>query len=96
MLKNMLSTLRLIAGSRARIVVLAAVSALTSVPTLAAAEFSVKQFASSLRNERGIVAVIGLPDGDPSFITKLVQQRELTVYFQSADPKETAAVQKAA
>ena len=86
MLKKMLKTLQL----------MVCLSLPGVIQTLCAAELSVEQFGRSVRNERGIVAVIGLPDGNPSLVTKLAQQRELTVYFQSADAQETQAVQEAA
>jgi len=47
--------------------------------------------------QRGVCAVIGLPDADqPGFVTGLAAGSELVVYFQSADPGEVRAVREAA
>ena len=44
---------------------------------------------SVVQSDRGIIAVIGLPNDDPAFITRLTEQSGLTIYFQSSD---TAAI----
>ena len=47
--------------------------------------------------DRGICVVLGLPKGDPpEFVTELALGSELTVYFQSPDSHEVAAVRKQA
>ena len=43
---------------------------------------------------RGVVAVIGLPDGDPAYVRELAAARELTVYFQSDDLRQVNAVRR--
>ncbi|MBC8290676.1 MAG: PQQ-binding-like beta-propeller repeat protein, partial [Planctomycetes bacterium] len=56
----------------------------------------VEEALKKLDTKRGVVAVLGLPEGDASFVTKLAANSELTVYFQSADTEQAAAVRKAA
>jgi outer membrane protein assembly factor BamB len=46
--------------------------------------------------ERGIVAVIGLPDGNAEDLIKSLAGREITVWFQSGDVAEVVAVRKSA
>jgi outer membrane protein assembly factor BamB len=61
-----------------------------------AGDLSVDDALDRVSPERGIVAVVGLPSGDVSFVTDIAGKSELTVYFQSADVAETKAVQAAA
>lgn len=51
---------------------------------------------AAVEAKRGIIAVVGLPSGDASFVTDIAQKSELTVYFQSASPAEAEKVQVAA
>ncbi len=46
--------------------------------------------------KRGIVAVIGLPGGDPSYLIDLCESSEWTVYFQTPDERLALEVRKAA
>ena len=61
-----------------------------------AVDVSVEDALSVVGGDRGIVAVLGLPSGDPSFVTQLAADRELIIYFQAADPGQARAVQLAA
>ncbi len=61
-----------------------------------AADRSVDDALSAVKGERGIVAVLGLPPGDATVVTQLINQSELTVYFQSSDPVLVSQVQTAA
>ena len=61
-----------------------------------AGDKSVDDALSVVGSDRGIVAVLGLPSDDPSFLTQLADRRELTVYFQAADLAEARVVQEAA
>lgn len=66
------------------------------VSGLQAADISAEQAVQQIPVQKGIVAVVGLPDNDPSFVTELAGKRELTVFFQSSDPNVVRAVQRAA
>lgn len=70
------------------------------VPLFAQADesdgISVDEAIACVKGDRGIVAVLGLPEGDPTFVTQLAAKGELSVYFQSSDSDQVAAVQKAA
>lgn len=46
--------------------------------------------------KRGIVAIVGLPDGDAAFVTQLAAAAEVSIYFQSARSAQVDAVRKAA
>jgi hypothetical protein len=46
--------------------------------------------------QRGIVAVVGLPAGNAADLVKALAGREITVWFQSSDAAEVAAVRQAA
>ncbi|MEQ9410713.1 MAG: PQQ-binding-like beta-propeller repeat protein [Fuerstiella sp.] len=63
---------------------------------LPAADLSVDDAIAALRIKHGIAAVIGLPAVDASFVTRLAQDGNVTVYFQSADAAQATAVQQAA
>ncbi len=66
---------------------------------LAATGAAAEPLASSLEKlevTRGIVGVVGLPDGDASALVQVVSGGELTVWFQSANESEVAAVRTAA
>jgi outer membrane protein assembly factor BamB len=63
---------------------------------LHADELTVAEAISAVQGERGVVAVLGLPSGDPSFVTQIAKQSELTVYFQSSNSAEATQVQAAA
>lgn len=45
---------------------------------------------------RGIVALLGLPEGGADSIVNLARETELTLYFQSDDPAEADAVRRTA
>ena len=51
---------------------------------------------AGLKVDRGIVAVVGLPEGNAAALIEALSGREITVWFQSADAAEVAAVRKAA
>ena len=61
-----------------------------------AADRSVKEALSAVEGKSGIMAVLGLPSDDASFVTQLASQSEMTIYFQSSDPVQTSQVQTAA
>ncbi len=46
--------------------------------------------------QRGIVAVLGLPNQDPRYVVDLARAGELTVYFQTDEAGQAAAVRQAA
>jgi outer membrane protein assembly factor BamB len=46
--------------------------------------------------QRGIVAVVGLPEGNAAALIESLAGREITIWFQSADATEVSAVRKAA
>ena len=46
--------------------------------------------------DKGIVAVLGLPDGDPEFVMDLAKSSEFTIYFQSQEAADVRAVRQAA
>lgn len=46
--------------------------------------------------KKGIVAVVGLPQEDPSYLVELAGASELTIYFQTDDEKVAAAARRAA
>ena len=60
------------------------------------ADSSVDEALSVVKGKRGIVAVLGLPSGDVSFVIQLAKKRELTIYFQSSDFADIDAVRTAA
>lgn len=45
---------------------------------------------------RGIVAVVGLPTDDVDYLVDLCQASELTIYFQTSDPKQAEEARRAA
>ena len=49
-----------------------------------------------LKIRRGIVAVLGLPEQGPSYVTALAQRTEVTIYFQGVDRRQATAVRKTA
>jgi len=51
---------------------------------------------SQIDDQRGVIAVLGLPKDNPTFVNQLAQARELTIYFQSANPDDVASVRSAA
>jgi outer membrane protein assembly factor BamB len=57
---------------------------------------SVKESLAQLEVQRGIVAVIGLPEGDAAALVKSLEGNEVTLWFQSSDDAEVAAVRAAA
>lgn len=61
-----------------------------------AADDRVEAVLADFAQQRGVVAVLGLPESDPTFVTELATARELTVYFQSPDAEQVRAVQAAA
>lgn len=60
------------------------------------AELTIDQALDQIADNRGVVAVLGLPKSDPQFVNKLAQARELTVYFQSASGDDISRVRAAA
>jgi len=46
--------------------------------------------------ERGIVAIVGLPEGKAPALIQSLTGREITIWFQLSDAAEVAAVRKAA
>lgn len=46
--------------------------------------------------DRGIVCLLGLPSGGAAEVTELAQGTQLTIYFQSSDADQVAAVRQAA
>lgn len=57
---------------------------------------SAGEIAKQLEVDRGIIAVVDLPDGEAKFVIDLVEKDRRAVYFQSADASQVAAVRKAA
>lgn len=71
-------------------------ASLVSALECPATERTVEQTLASIPGERGIVAVIGLPADDATFVTRLAMARQLQVYFQSNDSAQTERVLQAA
>jgi outer membrane protein assembly factor BamB len=67
-----------------------------ALPTGRADAASPAELLARLDAERGIVAVVGLPEGDAAALVKPAAERELTLWFQSGDAAEVAAVRAAA
>lgn len=68
-------------------------------PALSAGSANAASVAESLARldvQRGIVAVVGLPDGDAAALVRSLAGSEVTVWFQSGDEAEIAAVRTAA
>ena len=61
-----------------------------------AGEKSAKDDLSKIDVKRGIVGVLGLPNGDAAGLVEFAKSSELTFYVQSDDPKEVAAIRSAA
>jgi outer membrane protein assembly factor BamB len=57
---------------------------------------SVKESIARLEVQRGIVAVVGLPEGNAAALVKSLDGNEITLWFQSSDEAEVAAVRAAA
>lgn len=64
--------------------------------TKSAESATVAESLAQLDVQRGIVAVVGLPEGDATALVQSLAGREFTVWFQSGDAAEVAAVRKAA
>ena len=62
----------------------------------AGAEHSAEADLEKIGLKRGIVAVLGLPEGRASYPIELAQASELGVYFQSADSRQVDQVRQAA
>jgi len=56
----------------------------------------VKESLARLEVQRGIVAVVGLPEGNSVALVDALNGNEITVWFQSSDEAEVAAVRAAA
>ncbi|MBT6495651.1 MAG: hypothetical protein HOL01_13970 [Planctomycetaceae bacterium] len=61
-----------------------------------AGEKSAKDDLSKIDVKRGIVAVLGLPNNDAAALVEFAKKGELTLYVQSENAKEVAAVRQAA
>ena len=66
------------------------------LPHGAANSASVKDSLARLEVQSGIVAVVGLPEGDGPALVKSLEGNEITLWFQSSDETEVAAVRAAA
>jgi outer membrane protein assembly factor BamB len=66
------------------------------LPARCARSASVDESLARLDVERGIVAVVGLPQSDARALIQSLERREITVWFQSDDAAEVAAVRTAA
>ena len=66
------------------------------VRPLAATDHSIADARDAMTTKRGVVAVVGLPNKGPAFVTDLAEKDGLTVFFQTADAKQAAIVQKLA
>jgi outer membrane protein assembly factor BamB len=88
--------LGLIAVRAALFLALAALSASFAAQS-AAVDPAVAQTLQQISINRGVCAVVGLPEsGGPALVVGLARESELTVYFQSSQAEEVAAVRKAA
>ncbi|MEQ1826287.1 MAG: hypothetical protein ABL921_10080, partial [Pirellula sp.] len=65
-------------------------------PTIAYADEAVASSLKKLGVERGIVAVLDLPDAGAARIVELAKASELTIYFQSANADQVQSVRQAA
>ena len=66
------------------------------LPVSTANSASVKESLAQLDVQRGIVAVVGLPEGNAAALVKSLDGNEITLWFQSSDEAEVAAVRAAA
>jgi outer membrane protein assembly factor BamB len=62
----------------------------------ARADLSIEQSLKRVDVERGIVALLGLPNDDVKYPVALANASELTIYVQLQDEKQTTAVREAA
>lgn len=69
---------------------------LAGIATPLAAAERAQELLRQLGVERGIVAVVGLPGPSPDDVLRLAGDGKLTVYFQSSDRDQVAAVRRAA
>lgn len=60
-----------------------------------AVQADVRDDLEKLQVDRGIIAVVGLPDGDVDYLTSIATQTEAMVYFQTADVDELNRVRAA-
>ena len=66
------------------------------LPVSTANSASVKESLAQLEVQRGIVAVVGLPEGNAAALVDSLDGNEITLWFQSSDEAEVAAVRAAA
>ena len=64
--------------------------------SVVAADKPVDETLKKIDVKRGIVALLDLPGSDAGYVIDLAKASELTLYFQSTDAKQVAAVRKAA
>ncbi len=69
---------------------------LASLPCISAGAGIVDEHLQQLSINKGIVAVIGLPDEDPNYLIELCRGSELTIYFQTDDAEVARAARQAA
>jgi predicted CoA-binding protein len=67
-----------------------------ALPATSADSASVVESLARLDIQRGIVAVVGLPEANAAALVQSLAGREITIWFQSGDAAEVAAVRKAA
>ena len=66
------------------------------LPVSTANSAPVKESLAQLEVQRGIVAVVGLPEGNAAALVDSLNGNEITLWFQSNDEAEVAAVRAAA
>ena len=82
---------------RTRFTVAAVASAVLVACSLTVIAADAPALLEQLGVDKGIAAVVGLPDGGgPQTVVDLAAESELTVYFQSSDAEQVAAVREAA
>jgi outer membrane protein assembly factor BamB len=69
---------------------------MAALPANSADSASVAESFARLDVQRGIVAVVGLPEGNAAALIQSLAGREVTVWFQSGEAAEVAAVRTAA
>lgn len=69
---------------------------LASLPCLNAVAGGPDEHLRQLSLQKGIVAVVGLPEADASYLIDLCTKSELTIYFQTDDPELAHSARQAA
>src|SRR5262245_10344725 len=72
------------------------VVSLWALPLTSTSSAAVKDSLAKLDVNKGVVAVVGLPDGNAEALVKALDGNEVTLWFQSENEADVAAVRAAA